>query len=84
MLIPELEVLNLAVFISAASLHEVPFHVSKWFDHAVPVYPPARIESVDGVQFTLDPDYRSGTFVVQVKVTAAGVGQIEETISPFE
>jgi phage baseplate assembly protein W len=42
-----------------------------------------RIESVDSVKFEADTDFRTGTFSVKVKITAAGIGEIEETISPF-
>ena len=43
-----------------------------------------RIESVDGVKFEADGDYRTGTFIVTVKITAIGIGEIEEKISPFD
>ena len=43
-----------------------------------------RIESVDSVKFLQDTDFRTGTFSVKVKITATGIGEIEETISPFE
>jgi hypothetical protein len=42
-----------------------------------------RIDSVDSMKFVLDSDYRSGTFVIEFKITAVGIGQIEESINPF-
>lgn len=43
-----------------------------------------RIESVDSVQFTQSDDYRQGTFIVNVKITAAAIGELEESINPFD
>lgn len=43
-----------------------------------------RIESVDSVKFITENDYKSGTFVIHIKITALGVGAIDEQINPFE
>lgn len=43
-----------------------------------------RIESVDSVKFDEDTDYRSGTFIVHLKVTASGIGELDESINPFD
>lgn len=42
-----------------------------------------RIDSVDGVKFSESEENSSGSFVVKLKVTASGIGQIQEDISPF-
>jgi len=43
-----------------------------------------RIESVDSVKFKAEDKFNAGNFIVTVKITATGIGQIEETISPFD
>lgn len=43
-----------------------------------------RIESVDSVRFTPDEDSRTGTFIINVKITVAGLGQLDEAFSPFD
>jgi len=43
-----------------------------------------RIESIDSVKFSQVSDYQAGTFIVTLKITASGVGQIEESFNPFD
>jgi phage baseplate assembly protein W len=42
-----------------------------------------RIESVDSVKFTQDTNNAEGKFYVHIKITASGVGELDETINPF-
>jgi hypothetical protein len=43
-----------------------------------------RIDSVDSVRFTPDEDYRQGTFIINIKITASGIGELEQEINPFD
>lgn len=43
-----------------------------------------RIDSVDSIKFNQEDEYRTGTFIINIKVTAKAYGQLDLKLNPFE